>query len=57
MKTTANPKGAGRKPLPDGMKPVTVKLSDQHIAVLKLLGNGQLARGIRKAAELAMLGK
>lgn len=57
MKTENNPKGAGRKPLPEGMKPYTIKLSDQHVEVLKVLGNGQLARGIRKAAELAILGK
>ena len=46
-------KRTGRKPLADNMRPVTLRLSPEHIAVFKVLGDGQVNRGIRKAADLA----
>lgn len=44
--------GPGRPPLSDDVRPVTLKLSPRHIAIFKTLGDGQVNRGIRKAADL-----
>jgi hypothetical protein len=49
VKTIIKP---GRKALPDDMKPVTVRLSPVQASVFRALGDGQVNRGIRKAAEL-----
>ncbi|MHB0992716.1 MAG: hypothetical protein ACYC0M_15765 [Burkholderiales bacterium] len=48
--------GSGRPSLPTDYQSVTIRLSPAHIIVFKELGNGKIAAGIRKAADLLTIG-